>query len=350
MGKIRILALVLLTGQMAVAVCGCAAGPKIAVQLPEKYNTPDGMVLGRDNYIYVSIPNFNNDSYPAKVIKIAPDNTISEVCTLPKHPETGKIGPLGIDMGPDGHLYIADNQGMFDRNDHKSRLLRVIMRDGKAVKVETLVEGMVQANAVVCHGDSIYITETTLDPDADPMPSGAYRFKYSEFTGSPVKVIPTDIKAGRIDKHLILTFLTYNKDWKVGANGMGFDSKGSLYVCNFGDRSIYRYTFDRDGNIATETEFAKGDGMESTDGIKFDAYDNIYVADFVGNAVHRVDPAGKVTTIWKNENNSGGTGGLLDKPSEVCLRDGKIYVANIDLEADGNEADDLHTISVIDMP
>jgi hypothetical protein len=63
--------------------------------------------------------------------------------------------------------------------------------------------------------------------------------------------------------------------------------------------------------------------------------------------VHKVTPQGEVSTVWKNANNTGGVGGLLDKPSEVCLRDGKIYVANIDLPFDNNEADSLHTISVI---
>ena len=42
-------------------------------------------------------------------------------------------------------------------------------------------------------------------------------------------------------------------------------------------------------------------------------------------------------------------GGLLDKPSEVCLRGKKIYVANIDLPFDNNEYDAPHTISVLKL-
>ncbi len=50
-------------------LAGCSTtvalkNPTIAVTLPDKYNTPDGMVLGPDNYIYVNIPNFNDDSHP----------------------------------------------------------------------------------------------------------------------------------------------------------------------------------------------------------------------------------------------------------------------------------------------
>jgi sugar lactone lactonase YvrE len=333
----------------AIMVTGCSGGglkkPTIAVNLPEKYNTPDGMVLGADNYIYLNIPNFNDHNYPAKVIKISPSDQISEVCTLPVHPETGRSGPLGIDIGLDGHLYIADNQSMCGFNDHQSRLIRVLMKDGKAVGSEVLVTGFIQSNAVSCYGDSVYVTETSLDLEADPMPSGVYRFKYSEFKGEPIKLQP-----GTGDKHLLASFTTSNPDWRVGANGMGFDSKGNLYVCNFGEASIIKMKLDESGKVVSQKVFVKGQGMESTDGIKFDPKtDDIYVADFVGDAVHKVSNKGKVTTIAKNEVNSGGVGGKLDKPSEVCLRGKRVYVANIDLPFGGNEYDAAHTISVIEL-
>ena len=335
-----VLAALLLNG------CATTEKPKIGVQLAEKYNTPDGMVLAPDGAIYVNIPNFNDANHPAKVIKISGEDEVTEVLTLPIHPETGKAGPLGIDIGPDGNLYIADNQSMCGFDDHKSRLIRVIMRNGKAVATDVLVTGFIQSNAVSCHGDSVYVTETSLDLEADPMPSGVYRFKYSEFKGRPIK-----LKPGGADEHLLVKFLTHNKDWRVGANGMGFDADGRLYVCNFGEASLLRFTLDADGNVVSREEVAKGDGMKSTDGLKIcPKTGEIYIADFLGNAVHKVHPeTGKVTTIWQNENNSGGVGGLLDKPSEVCLRGKKIYVANIDLPFDDNEYDAPHTISVIKL-
>ncbi|MHC4352847.1 MAG: SMP-30/gluconolactonase/LRE family protein [Planctomycetota bacterium] len=341
-----IVAITVALAAMLISGCATSEGPKIGVQLAEKYNTPDGMVLAPDGSIYLNIPNFNDDSYPAKILKISSKDEISEVATLPIHPETGKAGPLGIDIGPDGHLYIADNQSMCGFDDHKSRLIRVIMSKGEAVGTDVLVTGFIQSNAVSCHGDSVYVTETSLDLEADPMPSGVYRFKYAEFKDRPIKLRP-----GGTDEHLLVKFLTHNKDWRVGANGMGFDADGRLYVCNFGDASLLRFTFDADSKVASQEEVAKGGGMESTDGLKIcPKTGEIYIADFLGNAVHKVCPeTGKVTTIWQNENNSGGVGGLLDKPSEVCLRGKKIYVANIDLPFDDNEHDAPHTISVLKL-
>jgi sugar lactone lactonase YvrE len=322
--------------------------PRIAVELPEKYNTPDGMALDADGTILLNVPNFSDDSYPAVVLRISEDDKITEVCELPKHPVTGKAGPLGIDVGADGNLYIADNQGMCGHPEGVSRLLRVNMKDGKAVSVNTVAEGMVMANAVACFGDSVWVTETSLDTAAVPMPSGVYRFRYTEFGDKPVAVA----KGGN-DPHLVTKFTTVNDDWRatVGANGLAFDRGGNMYVCNFGEASILKYTFDANGKVSAPVVLAKGQGMESADGMKIDpATGYIYVADFVGNAVHKVCPeTGTVTVVWKNENNLGGKGGLLDKPSEVCIRGRKIYVSNIDLTLDGNEYNAPHTISVIEM-
>ena len=336
----------LLAAIVVFQICGCTTlkTPEIGVLLPEKYNTPDGMVLTPENDILLCCPNFNDDSYPAKLLKITPDDKIVELFTFPQHPETKKACPLGIDIGPDGNYYVADNQGMVNAV-NKARLLRILVKDGKCTGYEVLVTGFNQSNAVSCRKDYVYVTETSIDPSAKPMPSGVYRFKYSEFKDKPVKLLP-----GGKDKHLLATLYTDNADWAVGANGMGFDSQGDLYVCNFGEASIIKFTLDENENITSREVFIKGKGIKSTDGIKFaPRTDSIYVADFVGNAVHRVCQCGKVTTIAKNKNNSGGVRGLLDRPSEVCLRGNRLYVSNIDLPIQGNEYDKPHTISVINL-
>jgi sugar lactone lactonase YvrE len=139
---------------------------------------------------------------------------------------------------------------------------------------------------------------------------------------------------------------TGNPDWRVGANGMGFDSKGNMYVCNFGEATIVRYSFDAAGHVGGPEIFASGDGMESVDGIKFDPKnDDCFVADFAANAVHRIDKNGKVTTVWKNANDP--TASAACRPTvRVCLRGNK-PISNIDLPVKGN-LPTRFTISVID--
>jgi sugar lactone lactonase YvrE len=190
------------------------------------------------------------------------------------------------------------------------------------------------------------VTETKLKPEATPLVSGVYRFSISELNANkPIRLEPD----GK-DKHLITTVETHNTEWRVGANGLGFDADGNLYYCNFGDAEILKVTFDGSGNVASQTMFAKGQGMKSTDGIKFHPETgDIYVADFVGNAVHKVDgKTGKVTTLARN-GDTDGRNGEVDRPSEVCLRGNRLYIANIDLPYGGNKYDKPHTISVIEL-
>ena len=334
-------------GLAAVLLAGCASGlkePSYAVDLTEKYNTPDGMTVDADGNILLSCPNFNNDKEGAKILKIDKDDKITEVVTLPVHPDTKKpSGPLGVAIGADGNLYVADNQS-FTTNDYKSRLLRVVMKDGKAEKVEVVVTGLIMANAVACRGDCVYVVESKFDTTSSPMRSGVYRFQISELKGdAPIKLLP-----GGNDTHVFARIITKNPDW-VGANGMAFDA-GHMYVCNFGDAKLHQFLLDRQGHIVASKVLAEDAGMKSCDGMCIDpATGDIYIADFLANAVHKVDPkTGEVATVARN-GNTDGTGGLLDRPSEPCVRGTKLYVANIDLPLAGNEFDKPHTLSVFDL-
>ena len=321
------------------------------IALPAKYNTPDGMTLGKDGNIYLCMPNFNDPSYPAKLLKIDGNNLISEVCTLPVHPETNRVCPLGIDQGSDGNLYIADCQAFEVPNvgelrkgrANASRVLRVVLAEGKASKVEVLAGGINFANGLACNGDSVYVCDSQVDAKASPVVSGVYRFKMSELKADkPVQVAP-----GGKDSHLIATFKTVNKDRGVGANGLGFDKAGNMFVCNFGDAQLLKYEMKNGAPVGAGKVFAEKQGMKSADGLKVDDAGNIYIADFLGNAVHKVDAkTGKVATLAQNPNTDGANG-LLDKCSEVCIRGDLIYVANIDLNLDGNKFDKPYTITII---
>jgi len=336
--------------------------PKIAVNLPVEHNTPDGMAVDAEGNIILSCPNFNDQSYPAWLMKITPDDKLEEYFEMAVHPETKKACPLGIAFGSDGNLYIADCQAIGGDDTYKSRLLKLTIEDGKPVKCESVVEGFVFSNAVACHGDSVYVSETKFAPappedettedettseaaPKGPIPSGVYRFKISELDGSK----PIQLEKGGNDPHLVCKLSTNSEEWPFGANGLGFAADGTMYVCNFGDAELIAVSFDEEGK-ATQKVVAAGDPMKSADGLKVDAKTGlVYIADFVDNAVHCVDPkTGKVTVIAQNDM-SDGKDGQLDKCSEVCLRGNKIYVANIDLPFGGNAYDEPYTVSVIEM-
>jgi len=322
--------------------------PSIAVNLPPEHNTPDGMTLDADNNILLACPNFNDPTHAAWIMKITPDDELEEFFELPLHPDTNRACPLGIDLGSDGNLYIADAQALGGDEGYNSRVLRLVIEDGKPVRCESVVEGFAFANAIACHGDDVYVTETKLEPQPGegPMPSGVYKFAISKLSGEQ----PIQLEKGGTDPHLIVKLSTKNEEWKIGANGLGFAADGKMYIGNFGDAQLIEVRFDDQGEVAEQKVVAEGDPIKSTDGLKVDQETGlVYIADFLGNAVHCVDPkSGKVTMLAQNDL-SDGKDGQLDKCSEVCLRDGKVYVSNIDLDLDGNTFDEPYTISVIEL-
>lgn len=322
--------------------------PSLYLELPEYCNTPDAMTLDGEGNIILSVPNFNESTYPGILLRITPDRQHRILFPMPVHPDTKRSGPMGLDMGPDGNLYVADAQYFYAK--HKSRLIRVNMEDGRAVGSQVVAEGFNLANAVKWKGDAVYVTETFLDtPDKSGM-GGVYRIHMDEMGDEPVH-----IKPGGDDPHLLATFQARDPDVEnpASADGMCFDSEGNLYTGLFGDGAFFRLTFDAEGNVESKERLLRTDRMPCVDGIFCDRGEGkIYITDSAQNAVHVYDiSAGELTTLWKNDDTDG-SGGLLDQPCEPIIRNGKLIVVNFDMPMPGmtNTAFDRpYTISAIDL-
>ncbi|MDR0704283.1 MAG: SMP-30/gluconolactonase/LRE family protein [Planctomycetaceae bacterium] len=344
--------------------------PVKAIILPDGALHPDGMTVNpKTGEIILAVP-VVGDKGNASLLKIDAEDNVSNYFELPAHPETGRVTPLGISFGPDGHLYIADSQCLGGNPNHKSRILRVVHEDGKPVRTEILVTGITQANGLEIFGDKIYVAETQVDPMIVEMPmtSGVFCFDLAEFkselqavrrgryrTHVPGPPPVLHVLPYQKDPHFIFSFQTTDADrngqQKVGANGIGLSEGGLLYVANFGDKKIIEVKLAKDGKtVLSNRDLNDGKGLnESVDGLKVCPKGYIFFADYVGNAVFVTNPAnGKTVLIAKNPTNPNSDAkkaGAFDRCSEVCLRGGKLYVANIDLE-DNNAP---HTISVLDL-
>jgi sugar lactone lactonase YvrE len=361
----------------ALAFAGCAThpvqsnnlspktGPRSSLQtpalfatLPDAVTTSDGMAIAPDGDLVVACPNFADPTKPACLLKIGKDFVPRVWVKVPPLPETGVACPMGIEFGPDGDLYVCDNQGWsgFLPTQFKGRMLRLRIQGDQVLSCTVIAEGMEHPNGVRVHGDSIYVTESLMTKVKAPgglMVSGVYRFKLQD---KNVKVSNT-----LLDPNLITSFVTLNTNCPYGADGIVFDHKGNLYVGNFGDGAIHKITFDAGGKVAANTIFAKTGldysldpklpnflaqatkaRMRTTDGICADDQDNFYVADFSNNAIAKVTPDGKISVLAQN-GDTDGLRGELNEPGEPIVWKGRIIVSNFNAVVGPDKVHTKHT-------
>ena len=325
-----------LTGLLIAALfAGCATSTKtvapqakLLVALPDYCNTPDGMALLKDNSIIVSIPNFNDETKPPLLMRISPANRAEKFYEFPTpYPGLAKgvdrIAPMGIAAAPSGDLYLADMLFMKDKN-QKSRLWRLAVKNGKVDKMVLVARGFNVANGVAIHGSYVYVTESALEVESQPLTSAVLRFRLEEENVQ----LKTPLKD---DPHIITTFKSLNNDWRFGADGIEFDRQGNLFVGLFGDGVIHKITFSADGSVKSNGVFAQAPGrMINCDGMHRDGADNLYVADSAANAIRIIRPNGTVETLWENGDVVDKLSGQLDQPCEALVRGNEIIVSNMD--------------------
>jgi sugar lactone lactonase YvrE len=352
--------------------------PKILVTLTGDLQQADGMTVNpKTKTVFVNFPNFNyrkDDTGPKNHpgilarLKITGDTaTAEEILDYEKvvqFPETGQVGPMGMFFGPDGHLYVCDNQYFFN-TDWKSRMLRVCMDgDDPTGVVEVVVEGTKLSNAALWVGNRMFVTDTFMDIEGQPQAGCVWAFTLEELSTAgkdgnpPIKLNP--IKTGMSDDPHCIS-LQFVKELpgcgNAGADGLTADKDGNVYFGNFGNGEVYQIVFDADGKAKTNIVHPAGEYFGCCDGIFYYAETNeIYVNDSAANAIHAFTPPAPgakavFRTLWEN-GDTAGADGSLDQPAELVVVDGKMIIANFDWafpELLNTESSPPNTISVINL-
>jgi sugar lactone lactonase YvrE len=318
--------------------------PRLFARLPDYVNTPDGMAIDSAGNLVLACPNFADPAMPGCLLKFDQDRRVSKWVDVPVNPKTGHAFPMGIAFGPDGDLYVVDNQGWTNPSAAKcpgypfeGRILRLRIRDNKVVKTTVVAHGMEHPNGMRINRNHLYVTHSMLSKVKDPsglLVSCVYRFRLEDENIAVTNTLE--------DRNIFTTFLTHNLDIQYGADGIEFDKFGNLYVGNFGDGAVHKITFNDDGTARDNTVWARDPAnLKTTDGMIIDSEGNIYIADFCANAVARVSPNGKVTRIAQSPD-SDGLHGELDQPGEPCIWLGKLVVTCFDLVADSQNVNTKH--------
>jgi sugar lactone lactonase YvrE len=324
--------------------------PRLFTLLPDYVSTPDGMAIDADGNLILSCPNYADTGMPGCVLKIDKKKNIRKWFDVPVHPETGCARNMGIAFGPDGDLYICDNQGWSgdETLQFKGRVLRVRLEGNKIVKWNVVANGMEHPNGIRVWGDYMYVTQSMLSKVDDPsglLVSCVYKFRLDD---ENIQVTNT-----LADENILTTFITQNTECQYGADGIVFDKDGNLYVGNFGDGAVNKIIFNEDGSLRENFVWAKNpDQLQTTDGMIFDEKGNLYIADFSANAIGKVSPDGTVSRYAQSPDTDG-FNGELDQPGEPCIWEGKIVVSCFDLVTGPDKVNTRHempaTMSELDI-
>lgn len=313
--------------------------PRLFSVLPDYVCTPDGMAIARDGDLVLACPNYADQTKPGCILKINSKKQIRKWFDVPVSPVTGLASPMGIAFGPDGDLYVCDNQGWPGKPElqFKGRILRLRIENDVVVRTVVVADNMEHPNGMRIHRNHLYVTQSMLSKVKDPsglLVSCVYRFRLDD---ENIQVTNT-----LNDSNILTTFITRNPDMQYGADGIEFDKSGNLYVGNFGDGAVHRITFNDDGTVKDNSVWAKDPAqLQSTDGMIIDSEGNLYIADFCANAVAKVSPNATVTRIAQSPD-SDGLHGELDQPGEPIIWQGKLIVTAFDLVTGPNIVNTKH--------
>jgi sugar lactone lactonase YvrE len=309
--------------------------------LPEEYaSTPDSMEIDRDGNLILSCPNFaDQHALPGCLMKIDKDIRVAKWVDVPVRPDTGLACPMGLAFGPDGDLYICDNQAWSGDPElqFKGRILRLRIQDNQIIKTTIVADEMEHPNGCRVRDGYLYVTQSLLTKVSDPsglLTSCVYRF--------PLDAENIRVTNTLADQHILCTFITQNPDCQYGADGIVFDPEGRLYVGNFGDGTVYRIIFDKNGHVLENKPWAwDAAQLQSTDGMIMDDQGNIYVADFSANAIAMITRDAQVTRIAQSPDTDG-LHGELDQPSEPVIWNGRLVISCFDLVTGPDKVNTAH--------
>ena len=321
--------------------------PTLFADLGESCQTPDGMAMDRKGNLFLSITNpISFDKYGSKILTFDKnDKPVTWFDKLPVHPITKKVHPMGMEFGPDGNLYLMDNQ-FFAGKENFSRLIRIVVANGTPKYAEVLAEGFNFGEAVRWYGNRVYITDALFENRRE---SGIYSFSLKELNKGKI-ILDKKTKPN----YLVTVFTLKPEVTKrtIGIDGIAFDKKGNLYAGNFGDGVITKLEFTKNGLLKSKTVVFDSDIIKCCDGFYYDEKSNsIFIANYDNNSVHQLDlNKNTITTIWENDS-ADGADGQLDNPCETILYKGKLLVVNYDtFPGEKNRGiDTFHTISSFDL-
>ena len=269
-----------------------------------KYNTPVGLAMDNQGYIYVA------DAANHRIRRIADDGTVITLAGSSKGDRDGVISsakfdiPKSVAVNNLGTVYIADFQN------HK---IKKITDVGVVVTVAGSTDGFQDGEGG--EAQFSYPEDIALDADGNIYVADGYNNRIRKITPTGTVTTWAGSEEGYADGPKETAQFYY-------PSGIAFDDYGNMFVVDEGNHKIRKIT--PDGMVTTlagnGVGYADGFGMEAEfqypARIAVDRYGNVYVTDLFNFNIRKITPEGFVSTL------AGGSQGDADGEGEEAQFNG----------------------------
>jgi gluconolactonase len=150
---------------------------------------------------------------------------------------------------------------------------------------------------------------------------------------------PRYSSAAEKEQLYVATPLTEENSFTAGIEGPNCDAEGNVYVVNYA----------KQGTIAKVTPEGKAEifvtlpGKSVGNGIVFDSKGMMYVADYVGHIVYRIDPKTKAISLYAHEDK-------MNQPNDLAIApDGTIYASDPNCATGGGQVCRIDTTGKVTL-
>jgi hypothetical protein len=280
---------------------------------------PENVAVDRRGTKFVSVPSLG------QIWTFSPENElVGAPFTQFETSGAFLVGVTGLEADPNGSVFACFASDLDTVGGSATNGVWTVDRDGEPTLLAELppddYDGLTFPNDLTLFGDSVLVTDS--------------------FRGVVYRVGADGTAEVWVDSGLL------DPDGGFGANGIAVGKDGTVYVANLDQGRIVEIPVGKDGSAGEPDTFVQSEELIGADGLAFDTRGSLYVAVNAQNAIRRVSPDGEIETLAEN-----GLDGVeeFDFPADVTFGTSRVEQKSVFIPNLAFSADPYPTLMKLDV-